>query len=217
VNNKVKTWSFIVIAGIVVYIAIDILLAFLRPDYSILHNAESDYGRGPYFWLMDINFLVRCLLSLALVKAIWAAFPKDGAIKKALYWLVSWAVASGLLAFFADNPYGYPHLRSGSVHLLLAFVAFISAVVGMILLDGRFRNVQSWHKIAGLLIGVTILAILSILLLNLTGFKPDKSGGLFERVFLGSVLAWEGIVAIKIISISNAFKKPQPSTSRKQK
>ena len=52
-----QIWPMITVLGIVIYIAIDIVLAFLRPEYSILHNAESDYGRGQYFWVMDINFL----------------------------------------------------------------------------------------------------------------------------------------------------------------
>lgn len=202
-ETKIKRWSYIVIAGIVIYVAIDILLAHLRPDYSLVHNAESDYGRGPYFWVMDINFLLRSLLSLALMKAIWLTFPKDSPIKRGSYWLAAWAVASGLLAFFADNPRGYPHLWSGSIHLLLAFIAFIGAIVGMVLLTGQFRAIQSWHKVTGWLIGLTALAFISLVLLNFAGSKPNKPGGLYERIFLGSVLVWEGVVAAKIISVSN--------------
>jgi Protein of unknown function (DUF998) len=40
------------VAGIVVYVVIDVALVFLRPRFSVLHNAESDYGsRGPENWL----------------------------------------------------------------------------------------------------------------------------------------------------------------------
>lgn len=210
---KLKTWPLMVIAGIVIYVAIDILLAFLRPDYSLLHNAESDYGRGPYFWLMDINFLLRCVFSLALIKALRTVFPEDGTIKKYSYWLVAWAVASGLLAFFADNPVGYPHLKSGPTHLLLAFIAFISALVGIILLNRRLRDIQAWHKTGGLLASVTILALISLLLLGHSGFKPHALGGLYERVFLGSVLMWEGVVAIKIVSLQSLLA-PNGTTKR---
>lgn len=208
---RVKTWSSAVIVGIVLYVAIDVLLAFLRPDYSSLHNAESDYGRGPYFWLMDFNFLLRCGLSLALVKAIWQSFPKNIVIKRATYWLVAWAIASGLLAFFADNPYGYPKLKSGSVHLLLAFIVFISALVGMILLTRRFRVVQAWRSNTGLLAGITILAVVSLILMGHSGIRPHTLGGLYERVFLASVLLWEAVVALKIIDVN---KETTSSTSK---
>ncbi len=208
---EAKPWPYTVIVGIIIYVAIDILLAFLRPDYSSLHNAESDYGRGPYSWVMDINFLLRCVLSLALVKAIWTTFPKEKPIKKASYWLIAWAISSGLLAFFADNPFGYPKLKSGSIHLLLAFVVFISALVGMVLLTRRFMIVQAWRDTAGLLVGITILAIVSLVLMGYVGIRPHTLGGLYERFFLGSVLLWEGVVAIKIISGNNTSS----SASRK--
>lgn len=199
-QNSAQTWAMITIFGVVIYVVVDIVLAFLRPDYSLLHNAESDYGRGPYSWLMDGNFLLRFVLSTALIKTICITFPKDSAIKKGCYWLAAWAIASGLLAFFADNPPGYPRLRSGSIHLLLAFVAFIGATVGMIVLSRRFSDIQPWHKAARLLIDITTLAVISLILLGLAGIKLDTPGGLYERVFLGSVLVWESVVAIKIIS-----------------
>lgn len=59
------------IAGVVVYVAIDVALVFLRPHFSVLHNAESDYGsNGRYAWLMDVNFLLRCAFSVAAVLAL---------------------------------------------------------------------------------------------------------------------------------------------------
>jgi len=45
---RVKFLAWFALAGIVVYVAVDVLLRFLRPGYSLLYNAESDYGRGPW-------------------------------------------------------------------------------------------------------------------------------------------------------------------------
>ena len=64
--SRAKPLARLTLAGVAVYVAIDVLLAFLRPGYSLIYNAESDYGRGPWFWVMDINFLLRCALSLAI-------------------------------------------------------------------------------------------------------------------------------------------------------
>ena len=127
------------LAGIVVYVAIDVLLAFLRPGYSLLHNAESDYGRGPWFWVMDANFLLRCALSLALAGALYQAPSRSGRperqARRGLGLLAGWAVCSGLLAFFADNPAGYPKLVSGQVHVLLGLVASGCVAVGAIVVS----------------------------------------------------------------------------------
>ena len=35
------------------------MLAFLRPGYSLIYNAESDYGCGRWYWVMDLNNLSR--------------------------------------------------------------------------------------------------------------------------------------------------------------
>jgi hypothetical membrane protein len=65
-----RALGWLAVAGVVVYVGIDVLLRFLRPSYSLLYNAESDYGRGPWYWVMDINFLLRCALSLAVIAAL---------------------------------------------------------------------------------------------------------------------------------------------------
>lgn len=71
------------VAGVAVYVAIDVALAFLRPDYSLLHNAESDYGVGPWSWLMDVNFLLRCLTTLAIVAAMARGMARGPAFRPA--------------------------------------------------------------------------------------------------------------------------------------
>jgi len=202
----INIWPYITIIGIMIYVAIDILLAHLRPDYSLLHNAESDYGRGQYFWLMDINFLLRCGFSLSLVKNLRTYFPKNSAIRKASYWLIIWAITSGLLAFFADNPYGYTHLASGSIHLLLAFIAFIAVIVGIIQISRLLDHEAKWHTISVVLRVVSVLSIVAILFLGRAGFKPHGLGGLYERIFLGLVLAWQLIVSIKLHEVGESTK-----------
>jgi hypothetical membrane protein len=193
-----KSWSSITVLGIIMYVFIDIELFLLRPDYSLLHNAESDYGRGPYFWLMDINFLLRCFLSLALAKAILTRFPKNKPVRRACTWLIVWAAASGLLAFFADNPTSYPKLWSGSVHLLLAFIDFIAIVVAMILFS-RLTSVMKLTRISTyLLIGLSAVAVIALILMGHAGVRPHSLGGLYERIFLGAVLMWEAVLALSL-------------------
>lgn len=196
--RNTQIWSKLTILGIVMYVCIDVVLTFLRPDYSWLHNAESDYGRGPYSWLMDINFILRCLLSLALVRALLLNFPKNRRIKHASFWITLWAVASGLLAFFADNPYGYPKLRSGSIHLLLAFIVFIAALIAMILFC-RLTSVMRLSRVtAYCILGLTAMAFVSLILLGHAGIRPHSFGGVYERIFLASVLAWEATLALSL-------------------
>src|SRR4029077_9319672 len=106
-ERRGRVWALTAVVGIAVYIAVDVALVFLRPRLSVLHNAESDYGsKGRYGWLMDLNFVLRCLLSLAVVRALTVVGDLNRRLRPALALLVAWSVASGLLAFFPDDPVG---------------------------------------------------------------------------------------------------------------
>lgn len=178
------TPSAVVIAGLVgiaVYVLIDVALALLRPDYSLLRNYESDYSRGRFCWLMDINFVLRGVLTA--VAAI--ALKRSGLASTwvaALVWI--WAGASAFLAFFPDNPAGYPHLWTGAVHLALAFIAFLAIAVATTAMSFR----RSAHASVALRI-LSIIGAVSFLLLA----HPFGAGGLIERIFLAAQLAWLGV------------------------
>ena len=113
--ERYRTWTYLAIAGIACYLAIDVLLAFLYPNYSLIRNAESDYGVGRYSWVMDVNFLLRCAFSLAAVAAL-ARYGGGLKVRFGLVLLTLWAIASGLLAFVPDNPAGPAATASGQNH-----------------------------------------------------------------------------------------------------
>jgi len=187
------TLARLTLAGIVVYVAIDVLLAFLRPGYSLLYNAESDYGRGPWFWVMDANFLLRCALSLTLAGALYRSARPQDQVRGGLGLLVGWAVCSGLLAFFADNPAGYPKLGSGQVHLLLALIAFVCVAAGAIVVSVNLRSSRSRAALP-----LAVAGAAALVLLVLTAGHRHAPGGLYERIFLGLELLWMAAVAARI-------------------
>ena len=196
--SRAKPLARIAVAGIAVYIAIDVLLAFLRPVYSLIYNADSDYGRGPWYWLMDLNFLLRCALSLAIAAALYRFARLDGRTRAGLALLVSWAICSGLLAFFADDPEGTPQHGSGVVHLVLAFVAFTCITIGTILVSASLMSDPAWRPAAPVLLAISIAGAAACLLLGTAHKHHHAPGGLYERIFLGLELLWIAVAAVAI-------------------
>ena len=192
---NVRTLALLVIGGIVGYVAVDVLLRFLRPEYSLIYNAESDYGRGPWYWVMDLNFLLRCALSLAACLALRRSAGPDPGVRGGEYLLATWAVCSGLLAFFADNPEGTPTTASGIVHLVLAFIAFACVVIGTILISAGLRSDPAWRPAAGVLLAVALAGAAAFLLLGTVHGRQHAPGGLYERIFLGLELLWIALAA----------------------
>jgi hypothetical membrane protein len=196
--SRAQLLARLTLAGVAVYVAIDVLLAFLRPAYSLLYNAESDYGRGPWYWVMDINFLLRCALSLAIAAALYQVARLDGRTRSGLALLVTWAICSGLLAFFADDPEGTPQHGSGIVHLVLAFIAFTCITIGLILISASLMSDPSWRPAAPILLAISIAGALAYLLLGTATKHHHAPGGLYERIFLGLELLWMVIAAIAV-------------------
>jgi hypothetical membrane protein len=196
--SRVKQLAWFTLAGIVVYVAIDVLLAFLRPNYSLLYNAESDYGRGPWFWVMDFNFLLRCALSLAIAAALYRVARLDRRTRWGLALLATWAICSGVLAFFADNPKGTPITTSGVVHGVLAVIAFTAITIGAILISASLMSDPTWRPAAAILLTISIGIALAYLLLGAPHKHYHAPGGLYERIFLALVLLWMAVAAIAI-------------------
>lgn len=178
------------VVGVCLYVAVDVLLAFLRPDYSLIYNAESDYGRGAWSWVMDLNFLLRCALSLAAVVALYRSTSRSGRILSGLTLLGIWAVCSGLLAFFTDDLEGQPQHGSGIVHLVLAFVAFTAITVGTVLISTALTSDRAWRDMAPALVAISILGVIAYLLLGAALRHHHGPDGLFERIFLALQLLW---------------------------
>ena len=198
-----KRLAAFALLGIAAYVAIDVLLVFLRPRFSVLHSAESDYGsRGAYAWVMDANFLLRCAFSVAVA----ALLPSRLRVARAL--LVVWAVGSGLLAFFPDDPVGTAQTTSGKVHGALALIVFASVIVGTRLAS---RTLGS-----RLLVALSWVAIVPILLTAHTRFRAHSLGGLYEKVFLAIEIAWLAVVAARVAGWQSKVS-PRPRTASRQR
>ncbi|MGA9920117.1 MAG: DUF998 domain-containing protein [Candidatus Dormiibacterota bacterium] len=195
--------ALIASAGVAIYVLIDVALAFLRPDLSLLHRAESDYGVGSYSWLMDINFLIRGFLSLALAWALLRFAPGANRLRTGVAFLAAWAIGSGILAFFPDDPPGTPVTAAGQVHLVVALIAFLCAAVATIALSVGSRHFDQLRSLYPVLLVVSIAAVLPLLLLGHTNFRPHTLDGLYERLFLGLELLWILIVGLRLYRTSH--------------
>jgi drug/metabolite transporter (DMT)-like permease len=147
---------------------------------------------------MDINFLLRCALSLAIASALYRVLRPQGGTRGGLYLLVTWAICSGLLAFFADDIEGTPQHGSGVVHLVLAFIAFTCITIGLIMISGSMMSDPAWRPVAPVLLGISIAGAVAYLLEGAALKHHHAPGGLYERIFLGLELLWIAIAAIAI-------------------
>jgi len=193
------TLALIAIIGIVLYVIIDVIAQLLPPHYNAITQAESDLAVGPYGFLMAINFVIRGLLSLALLIALTRATTKEGRSQFGLILLGIWAVGAFLLALFPTDLAGQKPTLHGLIHLLVAFIAFVCVALGELLFSLRFAADERWQAVRNLTVTIAFLTLIALFLLFFGTFAGlNGIGGLLERLFLGLALLWILVVALHL-------------------
>ena len=202
-QNMVQTrrWANIALIVIALYIVLDVVVQMLPPHYS-LRQAESILAVGPYGWIMNINFVIRGLLSAAIILAIYKSMKNVVRPVVGMMFFTVWSAASFLLAFFnTDIPNASLIVNNptfhGEFHLVLALLGFIYAPIGMLMISITFRKEDRLKSLTTPALIISILAVLAFLYLELRGVHA-RNFGINERVCIGLVLIWIAIVASKL-------------------
>lgn len=198
---QIRRWADITLIGIVLYIILDIVVQILPPHYS-LRQAESDLAVGPYGWIMNINFVIRGLLSATVTLAIYKAMKSSIRPVVGMILFGIWTGASFLLAFFNTDVSNFSVSMNsstihGRLHLALAMIGFICAPVGILIISRAFRKGDKLKSLGTPALVISIISVLAFLFLGLGGVHA-RNFGIIERVCIGSVLLWIALVAFKL-------------------
>ncbi len=195
-------------AGIAVFVALNIVLQLSPPHYSVVSQAVSDLAIGSYGWAMDIAFFLGGVSILAFVAgAFLATSPKTRPLPGFLL-LAVWGLASVAIAFVHPDVVdtnGYPGTLKafdassslhGKLHLAIAAVVFLSMVLGLVASSvhlGREPRLRPVQRAARL---IAAAALLGLLLTDPLGTRGIY--GIMERGVSLLGLAWVVMVARRL-------------------
>ena len=186
----------------------------LPPHYSAISQAESDLGVGPYGWLMDVNFIVRGILSLALVYGLYLVWPKTGKAPRVSLALVgAWAIGTFILAVSPADVSG-PATLHGTIHLIAAGLAFLFLAVGLLGISYAMPTEGAWTSIRPSAQALAVLNLVALVVFFLGSGVPrieHNLYGLLERVFLGLGLLWMLVVAVQLLR-SESRRNPRATS-----
>ena len=210
-RSTLRRVCIIVDVLIVLYIVLDAIAQALPPHYSPISQAESLLAVGPYGYIMTINFLNRGVFSLLFVYAMVQVFSMFGEnwrnYRLGLCAIVIWSVGALLLAGFPATG------RTIGIHTIIAIIVFIAAPLGELSISLKLSQTKALAGVKKIALVIAGLAVLSMIfywgvLPFLHPLKSDYSG-LFERLLIGSVIAWMGIMSTYALRHDNSPLKPE--------
>jgi len=199
-----------------VYVVLDIVAQLLPPHYNAVSQAESDLAVGPYGYIMTANFVVRGTLSLSFLVGLLGSTRLGSRSRAGTALFGIWAVGAFLLAVFPTDVGTTETTLHGQLHLGIAFLAFLGAAVGVVLLAGRFREedrLRGFASPAYTLAVLTLVAFVVFLLATPIPFAAKHLYGLLERVFIGLVLLWILVVSLVLLRSAPRGSRSVPAVA----
>lgn len=208
----------LVIAGIILYLILDTVAQSLPPRYSPISQAESDLAVGPYGYIMTINFLNRGILSLGFLfaLALTANSPEttSAGFRRGAYLFAVWSIGALFLAAFPTDVPAAPISWHGAIHLVVAALAFLGGAFGALYISLGMAGNSATARARGAALPISIISVALCLIELLGGFVVPhlfaNYGGLIERLFLGSVLLWVGLVSAILVRREKNTPRARP-------
>ncbi len=218
----------VALAGIFLYLILDVIAQSLPPHYSPISQAESDLAVGPYGYIMAVNFINRGVLSLSFLFALALTANSSDMMSYVFRrggWLFGlWSVGALLLAAFPTDVPATPMSWHGAIHLVVAIWSFIGGAFGAFYLSMGMTGNNPLARARGVAVPLSYLAVALCAVEILGAFVLPGAyasyGGLIERLFLASVFVWVGAVSLVMLTKPKApevVQVPEPPLRRNRR
>jgi len=196
----VSAFSVLGLVAVSAQLVLLVALHVLPTKYDPVHDAISDYGVGDYHRYFWAQLVAGALACTSVAVALIGLHPYVPTLVVVL--LFANAAARLLMPAFPTDQSGnrFETVR-GTIHMVLAIVAFAAVAAAATGLGGLFSHYSAWHSAKGLFVtlGWVVLAGAVACALGLVGPRLKPVFGLIERFFTLSVIIWIYIISIELI------------------
>jgi hypothetical protein len=199
----VTALPLLTLAGVSVWVALVLIAQALNPDQNPVSMGMSGLATGRGGWVMRLAFVVRGLSALTLVGAVHGLVPEVARSEIGLALLAVWGGGSALLAAYDTDMPGDEPTPHGRAHAVIAFVAYVTATLGMILVSAKLGAANATADTASWALPLALFAAVAMVA-QFAGFGAaaratdeglGRYAGLLQRVYLMSVMLWTALVA----------------------
>jgi len=207
-------WS--AISGITASLIWGILAAvggFLRPGYNPLTQAISELGDtgAPLGSAIAERAVIALLglLTILLAVGLHRGVGSGPDSRAGLAFMAVFGVFNIIQAlFFPCDPGCVNTSFTGAMHSWIGLAGFLALILGMLALSQRMRKDERWKRYSAYSV-VSVIVFVGLYVGNILGYGAISSvgiQGLVQRIVLGVPILWIGIVALRLLHLSNKSK-----------
>jgi len=183
------------------FFACVVLLHLFRPDVDPYTSGLSTYALGPYGYWINFAFIVLGLGGSTLSVGLFLSLRPEARSLAGLILLDFWGMTTILAGIFAIDPEGGPQTTAGAIHNLVG-LNFLLIAIGAWLISRRCGRDPHWETISPVATALALVIIgAAVFLFVMMGpFQSLGFGGLAQRIYWLTVLAWLFLVSVQLFT-----------------
>lgn len=221
-DNIALAMAWIGIIGAACFFFSITVLNLLRPDVSPVDGFVSDLANGQYGGAMTLSFMLHGFACAALGVGLARAITSTPSHRAATLLLMVGGVGVFGLAVFPTDPATAPRTTVGTIHLVVAGVAFSALVSSFMIFTHAFHHDSTWDRFHLSSRSIAIVAAIAFgVFISLTGLAhlADLDGaarvlGAAERATILSTLVWVFFTSLKLRDVSGMPTKESRTAAR---
>jgi Protein of unknown function (DUF998) len=201
VSKRINLLALLAIVGWTLFAASAVLLPIFS-EYSFAGDYISELAIGSFGYVQTVAFFTAGLGALALALGIrettrgsWGS--RVGSAMVGLFGIN--VLLAGIFptdAIDAEGQVLSPTI-AGTVHIVVSLLAFLSIIAAMFVLSRTFKQNIRWRSFWPVSL---VLAFAALVMFFLT--SAGQWTGLYQRVFIGTLVLWLILAAIRLRSIA---------------
>jgi hypothetical membrane protein len=195
----------VALVGIAVKFLIFAAFHFVRPDVNPVVEPISNYGVGPYGFLLIVADIGSVVATLALVFGLYLGMVRS----YVGLFLLGLTGVSELLAGIFPIDVGAEVTTAGTIHNIAGNISFFCFPIAAILLSLRMGKVEQWRSLRRPALALSIVVVLTVIL-TIAGANLGIGYGVAQRIANVAVMVWMFVVALHLRSVAQRALAQQP-------
>jgi hypothetical membrane protein len=205
----------VAIVGLAFFAATALLLPIIS-EYSLTKDYISELVIGRYGYLQTAAFFAAGLGTLALAVGIREATngswgTRLGSALVGLYGVG--LILAGIMPTDEIDPAGrvVSPTSVGTMHMLVSALAFVFVIAGMLVLSRTFKRDARWQALWPWSLVLALATLIGVIVA-----APSEGAwvGLIQRIYIGTIIMWQVLVAFWLRSIAKGASAEQPPRVR---